>query len=419
LPRFHVTAHDQLDPSAVGEQAERRVRLRSAFTPAQPVADRRLFAGRRDILTTLIRSIEDERLHVILYGDRGIGKTSLLHVLAQAAQEARYVVAPVSCGASSSFDETFRTVAADIPLMFHRDYGPTSPDAEHGDTFAKLLDETPVSVRQASDLCVKVTDTRVLVVLDEFDRSESAEFRRDIAEFLKNLSDRSVRVQLVIAGVAANLGELIQDRIAINRNIAAIEAPRMAIEEIHDLVARGERASGLSFDEAARQSIGEISNGLPYSASLLSHHAGLAALSNGREVVHSVDVLQALSEAIAEVYARLSRRAQFQVRALLRDDKHNFLAPLAGHAQFSGGTFSDDDITHAYPGPIAAERCRGLVNRLASERSLIEVVTDEFGSHYRFLDENVAPYLWFSSARPAPERDGVSPARDQALARQS
>lgn len=419
FPRFHVTAHDQVDPRASSEQAVRRIRLRAAFTPAQPVTDQRLFAGRRGILTTLIRSIEDERLHVILYGERGIGKTSLLHVLAQAARDARYVVAYVSCGASSSFDETFRTVAADIPLMFHRDYGPTSPEAEHGDTFAKLLDEAPVTARQASDLCAKVTDTRVLVVLDEFDRCESADFRRDIAEFLKNLSDRSVRVQLVIAGVAANLGELIQNRTIINRNIFAVEAPKMLVEEIRDLVAKGERASGLAFDDKARQAIVEIANGLPYSASLLAHHAGLAALSAGRDVVRDEDVLEGLGHAITEVHGRLTRRAQFQLRALLRDDKHSVLGPLAGLAQFSGGAFSNDDIAYTYPGPVAAERCRALVNRLASERSLIEVVTDEFGSHYRFIDENVAPYLWFTSARLAYASEREQSASTQARAGQS
>jgi hypothetical protein len=186
-------------------------------------------------------------------------------------------------------------------------------------------------------------------------------------------------------------------------------------------VAKGERASGLAFDEAARQAIVEISNGLPYSASLLSHHAGLAALSNARDVVRREDVLEALSQAIAEVHGRLSRRSQFQLRGLLRDDKHNMLGPLAGHAQFSAGAFSDEDITHTYPGLVAAERCRALVNRLASERCLIEAVTDEFGSHYRFLDDNVAPYLWFSSARLAftAERTAAPPERDQARTRQS
>jgi Cdc6-like AAA superfamily ATPase len=399
LPRFHATAADQIDPRWSDENTSLRIRLRSAFTPAQPITEQRMFAGRREILMTLIRSIEDERLHVILYGERGIGKTSLLHVLAQAARDARYIVAYLSCGASSSFDETFRTVAEDIPLMFHRDHGPTSPEAERGDMFTSLLGDAPVSARQASDLCAKVIDTRVLVILDEFDRCENPEFRRDIAEFLKNLSDRSVRVQLVIAGVADNLAELIQHRPTINRNILAVEAPRMSSEEIGELVAKGEAASGLHFEDHAREMVVSVANGMPYSASLLSQHAGLAALAEGRSAVADDDVSAALAEALVEIHGRLTRRAQFQLRALIRDGGHKLLGPVAGIAQFSGGRFSLDDIAHAFSNQDAHDKCRVGVERLAAERSLVEAVTDEFGQHYRFLDESVPAYLWFLTAQ--------------------
>jgi Cdc6-like AAA superfamily ATPase len=399
LPRFHATAGDQVDPRASRHEATLRIKLRSAFTPSQPITDQKMFAGRREILTTLIRSIEDERLHVILYGERGIGKTSLLHVLAQAGREARYLVVYVSCGSSSSFDETFRTVASEIPLMFHRDFGPTSSDAEHGAMFASLLDETPVSVRQASDLCAKVADTRVLVILDEFDRCESQEFRRDIAEFLKNLSDRSVRVQLAIAGVAANLAELIQHRPTINRNIFAVEAPRMTPEEIRDLVGKGESASGLVFDEAAREMVVSVANGMPYSASLLSQHAGLAALSEGRTSVDDDDVSAALAEAMLEIHGRLTRRAQFQLRTLVRDGAHKLLGPIAGIAQFSGGCFTRDDIDQALASTEARAKCAELVDRFAAERFLLESVSDEFGQHFRFVDESVPAYLWFLTSQ--------------------
>ena len=124
--------------------AEARLRLRAAYTPSQPILSRSLFAGRTDVLATLIRSIEDERLHTIVYGERGIGKTSLMHVVAQAARDARYVVTYISCGAASNFDEVFRAVAADIPLLFHSGYGPSAPEAERGDTIASLLSVAPV-----------------------------------------------------------------------------------------------------------------------------------------------------------------------------------------------------------------------------------------------------------------------------------
>src|SRR5580693_7002977 len=83
FPRFQITAGDQLDPRKADEFALIRSRLRNAYTPAQPVTDRRMFAGRTKLMTTLIRLIEDQRLHTVIYGERGIGKTSLLQVLAK------------------------------------------------------------------------------------------------------------------------------------------------------------------------------------------------------------------------------------------------------------------------------------------------------------------------------------------------
>jgi AAA domain len=399
LPRFHATAGDQIDPWSDDQVAPLRIRLRSAFTPAQPVTEQRLFAGRREILVSLIRSIEDERLHVILYGERGIGKTSLLHVLAQAARDARYFVAYVSCGASSSFDETFRTIAADIPLMYHRDHGPTSAEAERGDSFAHLLGEATVSARLASDLCAKVIDTRVLVILDEFDRCENVDFRRDIAEFLKNLSDRSVRVQLVIAGVADNLAEIIKHGPTINRNILALEAPRMSPTEISELVVKGETASGLRFIDGARDMVVTAANGMPYSASLLAQHAGLSALAEGRSAIVEDDVSAALAEALVEIHGRLTRRAQFQLRAIFRDGTHKLLGPIAGVAQFSGGRFTAEDIARVFPSREFSERCRARIDRLADDHLLVEAVADEFGQHYRFLDETMPTYLWLLTAQ--------------------
>ena len=193
LPRFKSTAADQVDRRRSDRFTAMRMKLRNAFTPSQPVADRRLFAGRTEILGAMISSIEDQRLHLVLYGERGIGKTSLLHMLTDAAREARYIVVYSSCGAASNFQDVFRTAASDIPLLYHTNFGPTTQEAEAGSTLAELRPEN-FSPRQFADLCVKLTGTRALIILDEFDRAESTEFRRDLAEVLKSLSDRSVRV---------------------------------------------------------------------------------------------------------------------------------------------------------------------------------------------------------------------------------
>ncbi len=148
LPRFSASAADQ--PNRRDDRfGAARMKLRNAYTPSQPVLDRRMFAGRLGVLKAAIRSIEDQRLHLVIYGERGIGKTSLLHMLTSAAREARYIVVYSSCSAASNFDETFRAVAADIPLLFHSDYAPTTSEAETGASLASLLPARKVLPRHA------------------------------------------------------------------------------------------------------------------------------------------------------------------------------------------------------------------------------------------------------------------------------
>jgi Cdc6-like AAA superfamily ATPase len=399
FPSFHATAGDQLDSKARSGLAGVRMRLRNAFTPSQPVTDQSRFAGRTEMLTALIRATEDGRLHTVLYGERGIGKTSILHVFAQAARSARYLVSYVSCGASSDFDEMFRAVADDIPLLFHSAYGPTSPEAEKGATFASLLPDGEISVRQASDLCAKVTGTRVLIILDEFDRVESRAFRRSVAEFLKNLSDRSVRVQLIIAGVAANLTELVEHVPSIQRNVFALETPPLTEAEIRELVQTGESSSGVKFEEPAVLYIVSVANGLPYIATLVSHLAGLTAVDDGRTAVTAEDVSSGIDIALTELMGRISKRSQGHIAACIKEGAHRLLGPLAGAAQLSGGVFDAAMIKSLWSDADRAAKARGLADRLASQGMLLQVQEDEAGRRYRFIEASVPPYLWLYAAR--------------------
>jgi hypothetical protein len=412
FPGFRATASDQPRPTGDDRFATARLGLRAAFTPSQPVIDRMMFAGRTQVLTTLIRSIEDERLHTIVYGERGIGKTSLTHVLAQAAREARYLVSYVSCGAASNFDDTFRAVAGDVPLLYHSAYGPSTPEAERGDTVADLLPQGPISVRQAGDYLAGLVGTRVLIVLDEFDRVESAAFRLNIAEFLKNLSDRSARVQLLIAGVAANLTELLEHVPSIQRNILPLQIPRMSEAEVRQLVKIGEENSELQFEEAARRFIVAAANGLPYLASLLSHHAGLEAIEKSRLDVTAADVAAAVARALNEQEGRISKRSQAQINSLIQDGAGVALGGLSNLAQSNGGELNVRDLGPAFPSSAGTARTENLVRKLAAEGVLLERQESELGATtYHFAEESVPIYLWLlaTQARFGVEEDPLAP----------
>src|SRR3546814_20665795 len=130
-------------------------------------------------------------------------------------------------------------------------------------------------------------------MLDEFDRATSRSFRRSIAELIKNLSDRSARVQLVVAGVAANFMELIEHIPSIRRNVLNLELPRMDDSEVDEMLQIGSDESGLGFSDAARQRIRKIANGSPYSATMWAHHSGMRA--------HAEEVLEISSATCPEL----------------------------------------------------------------------------------------------------------------------
>jgi Cdc6-like AAA superfamily ATPase len=406
LPKFRATAADQVDRARQDRLVALRMGLRNAFTPSQPIADRRMFAGREDVLNTIISAIEDQRLHVVIYGERGIGKTSLLHTLSAAARDAKYIVVYGSCGAASTFEETFRGAATEIPLLFHTAYGPTTEEAEAGATVADLLPDkfTP---RQFADVCSKLTGTRALIVLDEFDRAEAMDFRRDLAETIKFLSDRSVRVQLVIAGVAGDLADLMEHIPSIRRNVLAVRVPRMTDEEVQQLVKLGEKASGLTFAPEARDALVTLCRGWPYVASLLCHHAGLQALDAGRTVIIPDDVYEAVNASATDLSSRLPKRIKAQIERLLADGASRTLTVLAGAALTAGGDFDAADIEALATSTAEAADVKRVAERLATERVLVEQRDDAYGRRYGFVEDSLAPYLWFIGAqqhRKAPNK---------------
>lgn len=395
LPTFRVSATEQLTgPASASERAH--LKLRDAFTPSQPVRDPAMLAGREELLQSMIRAIEDQRLHVVLFGDRGMGKTSLLHVLTSLATEARYIVHYTPCDEASDFSEIFRAAAAEVPLLYHRDHAPTEEEIEHGATLASLLPDRQLAPRHVTDVFAKLTGTRVLIILDEFDRSAPGRFRREVAELVKNLSDRSTRVQLVIAGVAANLNELIEHIPSIRRNIVGLSVNNMSRDEVSSLIRIGERMSDFAFEEPAVEMIVHLAAGSPYIASLLSQHAGLLAVERGAESVAIEDVTAAIGRSADEIADRISERSRYAVDRAYGDGLAAALAPLAHAALRHGGRFGAEAL--AEQAPDAAERTRTM-DRLDREFALVERIADDPAGRYRFREEGVPIYLWIRFAR--------------------
>ncbi len=366
--------------------ARMRAALARAFTPSQPVASVERLAGRDELLSRIIRAVEDQQLHVVLYGDRGIGKTSILRVVAELARGAHYVVHYTSCGEGSEFCATFRDVAAEIKLLYDAEVDPTADDVQAGGTLADKLPDGSYSVSQLTQLFETVSGTRVLLILDEFDRASSPGFRASVAELIKNLSDRSIAVQLLIAGVAANLNELIAQVPSIRRNIVGIPVSVMADAEIGAMVDIAEQHGGVRFDAAARDGLVRLSGGLPYLAALIGQHALIAAADANSATVSLNHVATAQQRATDDVVSRLSPLSRH-----LLDSSGAGAATMALLADAARVAMRND-------GAIADA---AVIARLAAlsgqpQAQLLTPVPDDPRGAWRFAEDGVSTYLWLS-----------------------
>ena len=403
LPRFAVDATDDIGDAAQGmharSPARARLALADALSASQPVTSRERLAGRIDTLAALIAAIEQQRAHVVLYGERGIGKTSLVHVFAETARGARYLVLYGSCGVAARIDDMFRTFASDIPLLYHADISPTADETEHNRSFADLLDEQPVDPRELADLFQKIVGTRVILVLDEYDRVADPAFRRDVAELIKNLSDRAARVQLVLTGVASNLDELIGFTPSIRRNIVGLAVGPMSEPELSEILARAEEATGLTFGPDARNLIVKMSAGSPYLVRLLGNRAAGRTLDERRDQVSGPDVIAGTEAVLAEWNAGLPRRVQSQ---LARPEVRGAWPMLIAAARASGtpdGWFGLHDVAAEANGADTST-IRRTLDGFTGEIDLFdrEDGLDGREPRYRFRTQGLAQLLGLSAA---------------------
>ncbi|MEM9906126.1 MAG: ATP-binding protein [Cyanobacteria bacterium P01_D01_bin.44] len=65
------------------EQMQRYYKAAQVFTPSAPIDSQELFAGRLDQVGQVVNAVAQKGQHVILYGERGVGKTSLANVIPQ------------------------------------------------------------------------------------------------------------------------------------------------------------------------------------------------------------------------------------------------------------------------------------------------------------------------------------------------
>ncbi len=273
-------------------------KLDLAFRPHSPIEDPASFQGRKGERARVEEALRIPGLHVVVFGERGAGKTSLVNVATLGRRRIQ-----VFCQKDSLFSSVCGAVLQayakmDPPRII---YDAQAGVVKQGGATFTLAGITGNDLR---GLLPSPPD-QLCIVLDELDRIKDVKTLEQIAELCKNLSTYQTNITMVLVGVAATAESLLKGHASNVRNLRQVQLERMTPGELHEILRHAESVLNLTFSEDVKQKLIMVSDRFPYFVHLIGRNSAKAALERGSTLIEKAIYEAGLAAAATDCDAEL------------------------------------------------------------------------------------------------------------------
>jgi Cdc6-like AAA superfamily ATPase len=383
---------------------------RKVFTPHSPVDDISHFFGREDEASRFVSVINTEGQHVLVYGDRGVGKTSLAittcRVLLQGIMGGgKYV--EKRCDSSDTFESIVLKVLRALEIE-HQNRETTQTTNRGGKASIKIpvagaeLDSHrqnavkvvhQVSLSSPSWVAEQLQSKPGIFLIDEVDAVAGKEDRKKLAELVKLLSDNKSQLKIVLVGIASTGSDLTAGHPSVQRCLKEVQLKRMEDDDIKKIIRNGFKKLGQIPTEEVVTRITDISAGLPHFAHLICLKCAEASVISGNKHI-SADVLNAaLNESVKD--------SENALKDSYTNCLHSFNKPLEykvivlGAAQCKGAEFRAFDIRHQIQDRVSLDVEVAIISRrLTAIAGKAGGIIEKCGrGYYRFVDPRMPSFV--------------------------
>jgi hypothetical protein len=377
-----------------------RVEVLETFTPGPPINEVAQFAGRKATIQRLQDIAVERARHAIIFGERGVGKTSLANIFHKDLNSETRKVREIAIDADTgdSFDSLWRKVFRRIrwdgedgtlDLQF-----PNTIEPDH--VFLQLSrfsqNETPI------------------IIVDEYDRIADETCRVLMTDLIKALTRLQNNPTLVLVGVAENILTLVRDHASISRNLLQVPMQRMTNEEISEVITSRTKRLRMRITSDAVWRIAYFSAGLPFYAHSLGKYSALTAIGRQTLNIGEETVLQSIEACMADVNYTITESYTRATEKIYR--KGNIFAPVLAACALTETNDIGRFTAAAVEGPLS--EIMGTLYKVSSfSFHLNEMCGPERGNvlkktgsrrtfQYHFAEAAMQPYIIMKSLR-----DGV------------
>lgn len=292
--------------------------LNEYLSASGPVRSIQHLLGREKEIALIDEALSAEGRHIFIYGDRGVGKTSLAAASAAQYQSSDNSHIQIGCGPDTKFYQTIEELAERVikKASGTRNYNTTQQvnvkfytitwNKENHEVAIPKVDSMYTAVEALEEVS-RFHSNAPVIVIDEFDQIDSEKERRLFASLLKDLGDRGVNIKLIFTGVAQSLIKLLGDHESSFRQLHTIGLDRLNWSARENIVTDAVRSFNLNIDREVVYTIARISNGFPYFVHLLTEKLLWCAFDAEEEIgdigVELFD--EALIKAINSISAHL------------------------------------------------------------------------------------------------------------------
>ncbi len=384
---------------------------RIIFTPNRPINSIDLFMGRKDIVKSVIEGLNTPGQHLLLYGDRGVGKSSLANITVSILKNSDLIEGKLLTKRCSSHD-TFETISNDLiseyidePYLSEETFSSTHKEEAGAKIIgigAKLGNETQSTKKfiyssdiTPSNIAKLLKDKKGLYLIDEFDILDKEQDKHDLAQLIKLLSDYQSPFKIFIVGISQSGTDLTAGHPSVSRCLKEIKLERMTNKEIKDIIDNGMKKLSIELSEQVKNIITSICNGYPHFAHLIGLKCAEEAIVNDIKKITKSHFIGAIDNAVKDAEGTLKRLYDNATQNASETKKRNIQLILKSCSICNHDDFTISDIATKlkdYGNELSNKTVSDYIRQFTSENgdSILRRIKKGV---YRFNDPRMVSYI--------------------------